>query len=334
MDIKKKRWLGLDIMYNKIIMRKIKNLIQIIIIFVLVSFCISSFSYATPKIGLALGEGGERFYTHIGVLKVLESEGIKLDYIAGTSIGSLIGGLYALWEDIDKIEEFTLSINFRKYYKFQREDIRLENINETPFVLFYADILKNKIDPKWLKGLIDGKVIRDEIDRITNRAYFEYDLKIPFKAVATDLLTGEKVIIDKGKISNAIVASLSKPGTFIPFKFENRILVDGGLTDPVPADVVREMGADIVIGVSLRDIKVDTPPNVSNVISIIYRSVYIMLEELDEVSSSKADIIIKPRYKGPLPFNMGREERLKLIKLGEEETKKIMPLLKALINSY
>jgi NTE family protein len=314
MDIKKKRWLGLDIMYNKIIMRKIKNLIQIIIIFVLVSFCISSFSYATPKIGLALGEGGERFYTHIGVLKVLESEGIKLDYIAGTSIGSLIGGLYALWEDIDKIEEFTLSINFRKYYKFQREDIRLENINETPFVLFYADILKNKI--------------------ITNRAYFEYDLKIPFKAVATDLLTGEKVIIDKGKISNAIVASLSKPGTFIPFKFENRILVDGGLTDPVPADVVREMGADIVIGVSLRDIKVDTPPNVSNVISIIYRSVYIMLEELDEVSSSKADIIIKPRYKGPLPFNMGREERLKLIKLGEEETKKIMPLLKALINSY
>ena len=334
MDIKKKRGLGLDIMYNKIIMKKLKNLIQITIIFVLVFSCISSFSYAKPKIGLALGEGGERFYAHIGVLKVLESEGIKLDYIAGTSMGSLVGGLYALWEDIDKIEEFTLSINFRKYYKFQREDIRLENINETPFILFYADILKSKIDPKWLKGLIDGKVIRDEIDRLTNRASFEYDLKIPFKAVATDLVTGEKVVIDKGRISNAIVASISRPGTFIPFKFEDKILVDGGLKDPVPADVVREMGADIVIGVSLRDIKVDTPPNVSNVISIIYRSVYIMLEELDDVSSNKADIIIKPRYRGPLPFNMGREERLKLIKLGEEETKKIIPLLKVLINSY
>ena len=194
--------------------------------------------------------------------------------------------------------------------------------------------MKNKIDPKWLKGLIDGKVIRDEIDRLTNRASFEYDLKIPFKAVATDLVTGEKVVIDKGRISNAIVASLSRPGTFIPFKFEEKILVDGGLKDPVPADVVREMGADIVIGVSLRDIKVDTPPNVSNIISIIYRSIFIMLEELDEVSSSKADIIIKPQYKGSLPFNMGREERLKLIKLGEEETKKIIPLLKALINSY
>ncbi len=152
--------------------------------------------------------------------------------------------------------------------------------------------------------------------------------------MATDLITGEKVVIDEGRISNAIAASLSRPGTFIPFKFEKKILVDCGLKDPVPADVVREMGADIVIGVSLRDIKVDTPPNVSNVISIIYRSIYIMLEELDDISSNKADIIIKPQYKGPLPFNMGREERLKLIKLGEEETKKIIPLLKALINSY
>jgi NTE family protein len=323
----------MNIFYIKIIMKKLKKIIQIVIVFVLLCSSVSSFSYATPKIGLALGEGGERFYAHIGVLKVLESEGIKLDYIAGTSIGSLIGGLYALWEDIGKIEEYVLSINFRKYFKFQREDIRFENINETPFILFYADILKNKIDPKWLKGLIDGKVIRDEIDRLTNRASFEYDLKIPFKAVATDLVTGEKVVIGKGRISNAIVASLSKPGTFIPFRFEDKILVDGALKDPVPADVVREMGADIVIGVSLRDIKIDNPPNVSNVISIVYRSIYIMLEELDDVSSSKADIIIKPQYKGPLTFNMKRDERLKLIKLGEEETKKIIPLLKKLINS-
>ena len=314
-------------------MKKLKKLIQIVIVFVLLCSSVSSFSYAAPKIGLALGAGGQRFYPHIGVLKVLESEGIKLDYIAGTSMGSLVGGLYALWEDINKIEEYVLNVNFWRYYKFQ-EDVRLQNIDETPFILFYTDILKNKIDSKWLKGLIDGKVIRDEIDRLTNRASFEYDLKIPFKAVATDLVTGEKVVIDKGRISNAIVASISRPGTFIPFKFEDKILVDGGLKDPVPADVVREMGADIVIGVSLRDIKVDTPPNVSNVISIIYRSVYIMLEELDDVSSNKADIIIKPRYRGPLPFNMGREERLKLIKLGEEETKKIIPLLKVLINSY
>jgi len=315
-------------------MKKLKKLIQIVIIFAFLYLSIFSFSYSAPKIGLALGEGGERLFVHIGVLKALKSEGIKVDYIAGTSAGSFVGGLYALWEDIEKIEEFTLSVNFRKYFKFQREDIGLESINETPFIIFYADILKDKIDPEWLKGLIDGKVIRDEIDRLTNRASFEYDLKIPFKAVAVDLVTGEKVVIDKGRISNAIVASISKPATFIPFKFEDKILVDGGLIDPVPVDIVKEMGADIVIGVSLRDIQADTLPDVSNILSILSRSVNIMLEELNDVSSSKADIIIKPWYRGPLSFSMKRDERLKLIKLGEEETKKIIPLLKTLINSY
>jgi len=320
-------------MYNKIMMKKLRNLNGFVIIFILVYFCISSFSYAEPKIGLALGEGGERLFVHIGVLKVLENEGIELDYIAGTSAGSFVGGLYVLWKDIDKIEKYLLNLDFKKYYKFQIEDIELKEIDETPFILFYSDISKDKIEPKWLKGLMDGKYIRDEIDRLTNRASF-VDLKVPFKAVATDLITGEKVVIDEGRISNAIVASMSRPGTFIPFKFEEKILVDGALKDPVPADVVREMGADIVVGVSLRDIQVDESINVDNIISIAFRTIYIMLEELNDISSSKADIIIKPQYKGPLSFSMGRDERLKLIKLGEEETKKIMPLLKKLIDSY
>ena len=315
-------------------MKKLKKLIQILIVFVLLCFSVSSFSYAAPKIGLALGEGGSRFYIHIGVLKALKKEGIKVDYIAGTSMGSLIGGLYALWEDIDKIEKYALSWSFDKYYMSPREDIRLQNIDETPFIIFYSEISKDKIDVELLKGLMDGKVIRDEIDRLTNRASFEYDLKIPFKAVATDLITGEKVVIDKGRISNAIVASISKPGTFIPFKFEDKILVDGGLKDPVPADVVREMGADIVIGVSLRDIQKDTLPVFNNVVSILFRSVYIMLEELNNISANKADIVIIPHYRGPLSTNMEKEKKIQLIKLGEEETKKIIPSLKALINSY
>jgi len=316
-------------------MKKVKKLILILIFFVLVFSCLSSFSYAKPKIGLALGAGGIRFYIHIGVLKALESEGIKIDYLAGASIGSLIGGLYALWEDIDKIEEYVLSLNFSKYYLFPREDIKLQNIDETPFIIIYSEISKSKIDLKGLKGLMDGKIMRDEIDRLTNQATFEYDLKIPFKVVATDLVTGKKVVIDQGKISNAITGSMSVPGMSQPFKFENKMLVDGGLVDPVPADVVREMGADLVIGVNISDIQNDTPPAINNVLSILYRSIYIiMLGELNEVSSSKADIVIKPWYRGPLSTSMEIEKKLQLIKLGEEETKKIIPLLKTLINSY
>src|SRR5665648_83284 len=324
----------MNILYNIIIMKKLKKIIQIVIVFVLLCSSVASFSYASPKIGLALGEGGQRFYIHIGVLKALENEGIKLDYIAGTSIGSLIGGLYALWEDIDIIEKYSLTSDFDKYYMSPREDIKLENIDETPFILFYSDISKGKIDFKLLKGLMDGKIIRDKIDRLTNWATFEYDLKIPFKVVTTDLAKGEKVVISKGKISNAIAASMSVPGLFIPFEFEDRILVDGGLIDPVPVDVVREMGADIVIGVNLRDVQEDAPPVFNNVISILYRSVYIMLEELDDISANKADIIIKPYYRGPLSTGMEKENKIQLIKLGEEETKKIIPLLKKLINSY
>ncbi len=324
----------MNIFYNKIILEKLKKIIQIVIVFVLLCSSVSSFSYAAPKIGLALGEGGRRFYIHIGVLKALKNEGIKLDYIAGTSIGSLIGGLYALWEDIDKIEQYLLSLNFDKYYMTPREDVKLENIDETPFIVFYADISKDEIDVQLLKGLMDGKILRDEIDRLTNRASFEYDLKIPLKVVTTDLITGKKVVIDKGRISNAIAASMSVPGLSIPFEFEDKMLVDGGLMEPVPVDTVREMGADIVIGVNLRDIQKDTIPVINNVVSILHRSISIMLEELNNISVNKADIVIKPHYKGTLSTDMEKEIKIQLIKLGEEETKKIIPLLKTLINSY
>ena len=321
-------------MYNEIIMKKLKKIIQIVIVFVLLNTSVSSFSYAAPKIGLALGEGGRRFYIHIGVLKALENEGIKVDYMAGTSIGSLIGGLYALWEDVDKIEKYTLSLDFDKYYMTPREDIKLENIDDTPFIIFYSDISKGKIDIPLLKGLMDGKILRDEIDRFTNRASFEYDLKIPFKVVTTDLITGKKVVIDKGRISNAIAASMSVPGLSIPFEFEDKMLVDGGLVEPVPVDTVREMGADIVIGVNLREIQKDTIPVINNVVSILHRSIFIMLEELNDITANKADIVIRPYYKGTLSTDMEKEIKIQLIELGEEETKKIIPLLKKLINSY
>ncbi len=322
----------MNIFYNEIIMKKLKKIIQIVIVLSLL--CSSSLSYAAPKIGLALGEGGRRFYIHIGVLKALENEGIKLDYIAGTSIGSLIGGLYALWEDIDKIEKYTLSLDFDKYYMTPREDIKLKNIDETSYLIFYSDISKGKVDIPLLKGLMDGKILRDEIDRFTNRASFEYDIKIPFKVITTDLITGKKVVIDKGRISNAIAASMSVPGLSIPFEFEDKMLVDGGLIEPVPVDVVRKMGADIVIGVNLRDIQKDNTLVMNNVISILYRSIFIMLEELNDITANKADIVIRPHYRGTLDTDMDKEIKMQLVKLGEEETKKIIPLLKELINSY
>ena len=315
-------------------MKVIRKMICIFLVVFTMCLCYTSASYVHPRIGLALGMGGVKFYTHIGVLKVLEEEGIKIDFLTGTSSGAFVAGLYALWADIQQIEKLSLSTDFKKYFKFLKDIAGFRKINNSSFLMFYTEIEGGKINPRWLKGLVDTRIIRDEIDLLTNRASFEYDLKIPFATVATDLVTGESVVIDHGRISNAIAASMTQPGTCIPFQFEGRQLIDGALVDPIPIDILKDMGADIVIGVDLSGIKKDRSPVTKSVFSIIYQSVDIMLENLNKASSINADIIIKPEYKGIFSYDIDREERINFIRLGEEETRKIIPALKELIASY
>lgn len=313
-----------------------KNLKITVWLIIIGIFLVNFFSNssAKPKIGIALGEGGERLFVHIGVLKALEKEGIEIDCIAGTSAGAIVGGLYALWKDTNKVEKFLLDFDFTRFYNYQIKDIELRDIGESIFLLFFWELGKDKIEPGWLLGLMDGKEIRNEIDRLTNWATFEHDLKIPFKTLATDLVKGEKVIFEQGRISTAIIASLSIPGNFRPFEWEGKILVDGGLLDPVPVDLVREMGADIVIGVNLRGVKDSKSQKLNNVLSITLQSIFLMLEELGDYSSSSADIVIKPDYTTHLSYSMKREEKEKLVQLGEEEALKVMPELKSIIANY
>lgn len=305
-------------------------------IFLLVTFCF----YCTPAfctqptIGLALGMGGERFFIHIGVLKVLEEEGIKVDYLSGTSSGAFVAGLYALWEDIQRIEILSLNIEFKKYYKYLNEIAGFKKVDDTSFLMFYIEVNEKKFNPKWLKGLVDTRIIRDEIDLLTNRASFEYDLKIPFAAIAVNLENGEKVVIDHGRISNAIAASMARPGTCIPFQYQGMMLVDGALVDPLPIDVLKEMGADIVIGVDLSGIRKDRSPVANNVLSIVSQSIDIMLESLSKAKSSHADIVIKPEYSGVFNGIIDSKERLYLMSLGEKEARKIIPALKERIATY
>jgi len=177
-----------------------------------------------PKIGLALGSGGARGLAHIGILKVLEKHDIKIDYIAGSSIGAIIGGFYASGSDVERIEKFALGANRRSIFSL--------------------------IDLKLKCGLIGGKKIEELIDAKLKVKEFE-NCKIPFSAVATDLKTGEVVLFDKGDLTSAIRASISIPLVFKPMELDGRILADGGLSEPVPVKTVREMGADIVIAVNL-----------------------------------------------------------------------------------
>lgn len=180
------------------------------------------------KIGLALGSGSARGWAHIGVIQALSEAGIRVDYVAGTSIGAMVGAVYASGK-IDELEEIVLQFDWRH-------------------ILHFFDI----VFPK--SGLIDGMKVADFIRSHVEEKNIE-ELPIPFRAVTTDLTTGHEVVIQDGDIIEAVRASISLPGIFTPVRKNGKILVDGGLVNPVPVSVVRKMGADFVVAVDLsRDI--------------------------------------------------------------------------------
>lgn len=177
------------------------------------------------KVGLALGGGAARGLAHIGVLELMEKEGIPIDYIAGTSAGALIGSLYAQGKSAREIKE--VAIEMSAVEKALLWDPSIE-----------------------LSGIFAGKRITKLLESIIGKARFE-DLQIPFSCVAVDIITGEEVILKEGSVVEAVRASISVPIVFTVVKKDGRYLVDGGLLNPVPVDVARKMGADFVIAVNV-----------------------------------------------------------------------------------
>ncbi len=175
-----------------------------------------------PTIGLALGSGGLRGLAHIGVLKVLEREGIPVNYIAGCSIGSLIGSLYAAGLDSETIFKLAKNLKRRHWIDF--------------------------VIPKM--GLVAGDRTLETVRLLTQRKHFD-ELAIPLAVVAADLNTGQEVVFRDGEVAHAVRASISVPGVFVPYNYDGRLLVDGAVVNPTPMDIVHSMGADIVIAVDL-----------------------------------------------------------------------------------
>ncbi len=177
------------------------------------------------KVGLALGGGGARGWAHIGVIEALEEAGVRVSYVAGASMGALVGGAYAAGK-LPLLREFALQLDWKQ-------------------VLYY--FLEVNF-PR--SGLIDGTRIAAFVRQQVSRSNIE-SLPLPFATVATDVMTGREVVMKKGDLIEAIRASISIPGIFTPVNREGAVLVDGGLVNPVPVSVAREMGADFVIAVDL-----------------------------------------------------------------------------------
>lgn len=218
-----------------------------------------SFATATathPRVGLVLSGGGARGLAHVGVLKVLERERIPVDVIAGTSMGAIVGGLYASGLDAADIEREVARLDWGAVFavRVDRQDLS-QRRKEQDFEV--SPVLEVGVGGDGLKaplGAVSSRLLESHLRRLTLAAgqvkHFD-QLPTPFRAVATDMETGQAVVLSEGDLATALRSSMSVPGVFAPLEVEGRILGDGGLVDNLPVDVARSMGAQRVIAVNI-----------------------------------------------------------------------------------
>jgi predicted acylesterase/phospholipase RssA/CRP-like cAMP-binding protein len=218
-----------------------------------------------PKVGLALGSGSVKGAAHVGVIKVLEEAGIPIHFIAGTSVGAFIGALYAGGQPVANFEKVLPTVRWRQ-------------------------LLNPALPPA---ALADNEPMARFVERFIGPVRFD-ELTIPFAAVASDAMTGEAYILNRGKVSRAICASTAIPGVMKPVLHEGRLMIDGGVVHPVPAALCRSMGADLVIAVD-----VSAPASMrrkpGNLVSAILNTIDIMSEKIVREELQLADIVLKPQ---------------------------------------
>jgi NTE family protein len=253
-----------------------------------------------PKVGLALGSGGLRGLAHIGVLKVLTREKVPIDMIAGCSIGSLIGALFCAGMSPDIMCKLGRQIK-RNYW--------------LDFVM-----------PKM--GIVAGDKLFKIVRLLTKRQSFE-ELEIPLAVVATDINAGREVIFKNGDIAEAVRASISVPGIFVPYQIENMLLVDGAVLNPTPSDVVRRMGADVVIAVDL--VHSNSVCSLNNMFDVILQSIDIMERELFRHQQHHCDLVIRPELSHISPSDFGAIDEC--IAAGEKATESALLQIEKLLVS-
>jgi NTE family protein len=275
-----------------------------------------------PRIGLVLSGGGARGAAHVGVLKVLEQLNVPVDAIAGTSMGAVVGGLYASGLSARDIEKIMTSLNWQVAFRDRppREDLTLRRKQEDEnfLVKFPLGVRGHKIVLP--KGLIEGQGLSQLLRRLTlpvaRISNFD-DLPTRFRAVATDLENGEPAVLAAGDLTSAMRASMSAPGIFAPVERQGRVLVDGGIADNIPVDVARAMGVDLVIVVDVGS-PLQERSKLTDVTAISNQMLAILLRRnaaQQLATLSKRDILISPALGDASSFDFGAVARY--ISVGE-----------------
>lgn len=251
-----------------------------------------------PKLGLALGGGFARGMSHIGVIKALEDAQIPISFIAGTSIGSIIGGAYASGATVEEMATIGAKVRWHDFGKWTISKM----------------------------GLASNKRLEALVRQLFRATRFE-DLRIPLAIVATDLATGRPVVFTEGGLSLPIRASCAYPGLFLPIPHEETFLVDGGLVRTVPTISARDMGAEIVLGVALNNLNPSfTPRHIADVLS---RSFTIAMQAAEPIWRRHADLIAEPQVE---TFGWDAFDRTpELIEAGEAAVRRVLPQLRDLM---
>ena len=258
-----------------------------------------------PRVGLALGAGGARGWSHIGVIRALEAEGVRPAVVCGTSIGALVGAAYASG-DLDRLESWVRGLS-------------------------WTDVL-SLVDPTWRGGLIKGVKLLEFF-----RRHFQdreiASLPMAYGAVSTDLSSGREVSLVSGSVLEAVRASIALPGVFTPVAREGQLLVDGGLVNPVPVSLCRTLGADVVIAVDLGWAKLGrrrAEPNedLPSVLEVFLTSIDIMQVRAarSRLAGEPADALVTPLLPGfgTMEFHRAAEA----IEAGREAVQRMLPLVR------
>ena len=306
----------------------------LVVLFGLLFLKTSAQEKVRPKVGLVLSGGGAKGLAHIGVLKVLEEQGVKIDYIGGTSMGAIIGGLYASGYTATQLDSIFKSVdadallqdyiprNSKSFYEKRNDEIYAIQL---PFNNF-----KIGSPVSISRGMYNYNLLNELLAHVRFENNFS-KLPIPFLCVATDVVSGEAVIIESGNLPQSILASGAFPSLYTPVEIDAKLLIDGGVVNNYPIEEIRKKGIDIIIGVDVQDGKKERE-NIKGMFDILMQIAnYGMYDGMEEKVKA-TDIYIKPDIANysVITFDKGSE----IIQKGIEAAKEKLPQIKQLSSNY
>ncbi|MFY0601624.1 MAG: patatin-like phospholipase family protein [Cyclobacteriaceae bacterium] len=287
----------------------------------------------SPKIGLVLSGGGAKGMAHIGVIQAMEKAGIYPDVITGTSAGSIVGGLYALGYSGDELEEISLKIDWDKMITNEVPFNEIAFEEKAYYGRYVAELPTRGLVPELPNGLIEGQNWQALLSTLTRSAHgIEHfdDLPIPFRCMATDISTGERVTIESGPLAEAIRASMAIPSVFTAVEIDDRLLVDGGLVRNFPVQDAIDMGADIIVGVFVSS-DLEPKENLNSMVDVLIQSTFVLSAYDSREQIALTDLFIDPDMSGYATLDFNETEGI--ISRGKKKGEEWLPRFEMLADS-